>query len=142
MEIAMPAANPVLLRVRALAAEGWHPSSISIEREGERWIAMIERLDFMRLGAGCDPAPIGDYRIKIDHEQIPEGVSLLGLERLPAIRLPLPLATCRDDVERWIDEIARAGGAPDYAWIGERVVTKPIVWLPEDTQRAIRNRHA
>ncbi len=122
--------NPILDFVHQLAAEGLHPSTVNVELELDCQVR-VELDDWCALGDG------GNDTLSVDREGLPEGVTIKGRERFAARTMPLE-SPDRDTVDRWMQEVAKAGRAPDAVWLTSiHCLTKPIEWLREPLRSAL-----
>lgn len=114
--------NPILAFVESLVDEGLHPSSVAADCIDGIWQARVNCFDF------CDDRESDGSRVNRD--QVPPGIGVQGHVRWPD--QTVLIAGNRGDMERWIGEVARVGGAPDWAIIGEgdnlTILTKPTKW--------------
>ncbi len=122
--------NPILARVTALAAGGYHPTAIRVSAANRgRWTVTITLDDFDPPGTTTD----GIAQLR---RELPPGVTLRGFERFPDD--VTEIRGSAEAVESWLTEVARVGGAPDWARfdpVGKDVagyptyLTKPTKWL-------------
>lgn len=125
--------NPVISKIESLWQEGLPISAVRIERRGQAtWLAVISVAAYLPHGEGdgsCGPG----YKITV--EPPPPGVALRGWERYPD--QTVPLEGSEEQMHAIIVEIAKAGGAIDWArFDGESAsyphyLTKPNKWLPK-----------
>lgn len=102
-----------LTEIRETRAEGWQinavwlvPPASHASKGRETWEARIKIPDFVPGGEGG----VEDIAVTIDHDAIPEGVSVTHRERMPDKIIPLPPMS-REQAEAIAADIAREGDA-------------------------------
>lgn len=127
--------NQALHFVLGLADEGYHPSNVIIDRESSGlFVVRVTLDDWAPHGEGC-----GNIEVAIDRENLPEGITVRAIERFGDRSQLLSGCESEEVAETWIAEIAKVGGAPDYAKIGgTKWLTKPIEWLREPLRSALK----
>lgn len=130
--------NQALQFVLGLVGEGYHPSSVVIDRGSDGWLVRVTLDDWAPHGEGC-----GNIDVAIDRDNLPEGVTVGAIERFGDRSQLLSGCESEEVAETWISEIANVGGAPDYARHGgTKWLTKPIEWLREPLRSALKRRVA
>lgn len=130
--------NPILDFVLDLAAEGLHPSAVSVESADGLWRCRVELDDWCPLGDGGDK----EHVVSVDRTGLPDGVSIKARERFSPSTLPLELPE-RGSIAAWMADVAAAGHAPDVVRVTPiHYLTKPIEWLREPIRSALLRRAA
>lgn len=125
--------NPIIKIITNLVNEGLHPTAVSAIPDNGIWSIEVVFSDFVALGEGCGP-------VNVDRQDMPAGVSVSGFERYQD-HVEAIGAESREIIEQWMIEAARLGKAPDFAWIGNRCVIKPIEWLKEPTRSLLLKKY-
>lgn len=140
--------NPILNCVLTMADLGWHVHAVAARRVDGQWVACIDVQDNVPDGwtweavGGIDAS---QYRIIAPPVGPLDGVPGVTVQhwinRPGPYQFPLPPESA-DIYEQWIAEVARAGHAPDWAWLGDgHILTKPIEWLVEPLRSALLRKY-
>lgn len=119
--------NEVVARIEALAKEGCSVDSVRCERAGKgRWTVSIGINDMVPLGEGDDDT------ITVDRSNLPDGISVFGLER-PKDQI-VDVRGSEEQMDAIMRDVAKVGESHDMVRIeGDEpsyphFATKPLRW--------------
>lgn len=119
--------NPIIAKCQELYAEGYSVSAVYLTLNSGVIRAAISVPSFFPLGEGGGTLADG-REIKVDLDNLPQGISVSARERHSDVILELPGNA--EQADALIQEVAAAGQAADVACFdGCRWLTKPNAWL-------------